>query len=148
MACIQNFGQRVMLFPKLCNKHIRIILTSVLSGGQAACRLERADPLCWWKKIICEFISYFSIHSGRQVHSWNFDIRTPKSWTKLLHVLERKELLDSSSPFMHFFFQFSLFLGPGVSQNCWPLGSVISGAHIALKGFAVPLTGSNLYFLS
>lgn len=104
MVYIQNFGQRVTLWSKLCNKHIRIILTSVLSGGQAACRLERTDPVCWWKKLIWEFISYFSIHSERQVHSWNFDIGTQISWAKLLCVLERKELLDSSSPSVHFFF--------------------------------------------
>lgn len=146
MACIQNFGQRVTLLSKLCNKHIRIILTCMLSGGQAACRLERTDPVCWWKKLICEFISYFSIHSERQVHSWNFDIRTPISLTKLLRVLERKELLASSSPSMHFF-----LVQPvpwNWSELKWPLCSVISCAHIALKGFAVPVTGSNLCFLS
>lgn len=103
MAYIQNFGQWVTLLLKSCNKHIRLILTSVLSGGQASCRLERTDPVCWWKKLICEFTSYFSIHSERQVHSWNFDIRTPISSTKSLRVLERKELIDSRSPSVHFF---------------------------------------------
>lgn len=82
---------------------------SVLSRGQAACRLERTDAVCWCTKLICEFISYFPIHSERQVHSWNFDIRTPTPSTELLCVLERKELLDSSSPCVPFYLFFNIF---------------------------------------
>lgn len=42
-ACIQNFGQSHSFAQ---NKHIRMISTSVLSGGQAARRLERTNPVC------------------------------------------------------------------------------------------------------
>lgn len=52
MAILQNsqmephFGWRVTLLPKSYAKHIRIILTSMLTGGQVKCRLERIDRVC------------------------------------------------------------------------------------------------------
>lgn len=50
MASMQNaqmepyFGWRVSLLPKSCDKHIRILLMSMLAGGQAG--LGRFGQVC------------------------------------------------------------------------------------------------------